>query len=106
MGSIHNTERRDITARAGEPAKHGERANAYELMHYAITRDESAVVNLNIARKQRSSSNDGLIADVTVMGDVRMVHQEVVTSNNGCTALCRAAMNLAVLANNITIANP
>jgi len=80
---IHYAKRRNIATGAGKPAKHRKLAYANKLMNYAIARNKGPVANLNVACEKGTASYHYPIADVTVVGNVGVVHNEVVVANNG-----------------------
>lgn len=103
MGAIHNAEWRDISTCARESAKDCQGSDPDKLMHDAIARHKSAIINLYIAGEQSASGYDRVIANLAVMSNVRMVHEEVIVTDDGRAAFFGAAMDLAVFANDVAV---
>src|SRR5882724_4133521 len=69
-------------------------ADAAELMHAGISPDVCAVFDAHMAGQGRRVSHNDVVANQTIMGDVRLGHQEAVIANFGDPAAAGgAAMN-------------
>src|SRR5262252_7419801 len=82
------------------------RANAHELMQQAEGTDRGVVFDLNVTGELCTIDENGAVSDDAVMADVRVGHDELVAADpRDSAALDRAAMDGAVLAKFVRIAN-
>jgi hypothetical protein len=68
---------------------------------YAITRNKGAILDLDIPGEECASSNNSVVADLTVMSNMGVMHEEIVVANTRCTPFLCATMNLTVFTNDI-----
>src|SRR5258707_1296682 len=81
-------------------------ADAHELMHRAKRSNYSKVLNGHMAGKRGRIGEDHVVADVTVVSNVRVSHDQAITANVSDAATAgRSPMNSDALPNNIIVAN-
>ena len=73
MGAVHDTERRNVTTCARQPAQHSKCTNPYELVYDTVAGNEGAVFNVYMSRKKRPTSNNRVVADLTIMRGMGVV---------------------------------
>lgn len=76
-----------------------------ELVHEAIAGDERAIVYLDMAAKQRAVGDDDVVADVAVVRDVGVGHEEIVVPNYCIFFVFVGAMNGHAFAKGVVVSN-
>src|SRR6185503_1292649 len=80
-------------------------ADRDELMDEAISGNKNAIVNLNVSGDERAVCNDDVIAELGIMTNVAMGHQEIIRTNNRILSDFCGAMDCDVLAKNVGFAD-
>src|SRR5690606_34068248 len=83
--------RRDILADGAGAAYHGVRAYARKLMYGGQSTQNRPVADMNVAGKLHTVGNDGMVAYLAIVGDVRISHDPVVIAQAGNTYILRRA---------------
>ena len=74
-------------------------------MKHAGAAEKRAVVDTNVTAKQTIVGDDDVVADLAIVPDVRAGHKEVFISNFRRASVRAPAMNRAMLANHVLIAD-
>jgi hypothetical protein len=106
MGVIHNTEWRDIAAGAGKTPQHCKLADADKLMDHTVARNESFVFHPDVTGQKSTACYDSAVADLTVMGNVGVIHNEIIIANKRRGLRFGAPVDLRVFSNYVTMAYP
>ncbi len=69
--------RRQVFADGRATLHDGERADAHELMHKTIARNERAIEYRHMAAQQRTIGDDDVVAQMGIMADMTIRHQEI-----------------------------
>lgn len=82
------------------------RADVTELMDADKTAENGVIVDRDMARQRGIVGHDGVVADLTVVGDVDIGHDPIVVTQAGhATVLYRAGVESAVFADRVVVAN-
>jgi len=98
-------EGRQILTDGGAALHHGERAHAGELVDETIAGNEGAILHDGVPGEERAAGQDDVIADYAVVADVRILHQEIVGADEGFSIGLGRAMDGAVFAENVFVAD-
>lgn len=74
-------------------------------MYHTVPGHKGAVCDLHIAGEQGTAGYNRLIANLTVMGDMGVLHQVIIVSNNRAAAWGCSPMDLTVLPKDIPVAD-
>ena len=88
-----------------KPAHHREPPDAHVLMHHAVARDQRAIADLDPSGKQRAARDDRRVANAAIMGNMRILHEEIAVADDRHVAVLAAAMDRDALAKDIAIAD-
>ena len=81
-------------------------SNAAELMHTRKRADRRMIFDQDMAGERSCVGHDDMVAQNTVVADVRIRHQEIVIPDPGVTAAAaRSTMDIHVFTKNIVIAD-
>src|SRR6185437_4533079 len=98
--------RRYITLSDRAASEKGVSTNLHVLMHGGKAAQRHPIADLHMAGQGGAVGEDGLVADLTIVRNVRIRHEQIVTANPGDTFVLRsAAIDGAALAKHIAITN-
>ncbi len=96
---------RDVFAESGIALRDDEPADAHVLMKDRAAAEEGAIAHAHVAAEQAIVRDDDAVADLAIVPQVRAGHEEIAIAHDGGAVLRGAAMNRAMLANDIVLAD-
>ena len=75
--------RRYIVQCATEPGQETIAAYGDKVMHCTTTRDGRIILHMNMTSKQSAVGDDNIVAELAIVGNVHVSHQEVVVADAG-----------------------
>lgn len=105
ISSKRNRERRQVFADRGTALHQRQRADARELVHEAIAGNKRAILHYDVAGQQDAIGHDHMIANDTVMADMRIGHHEIVRTDHGFIGECGGPVHREVFAKDIAVAD-
>lgn len=105
-GGADQRERQHVLCDGRAPADVGVRADTHELVHRAKRPDHSPFFHRDMARERSPVDQHGVIADDTIVPNVRVRHDERMAADaSGSSAFFGSAIERDALANDIVVAN-
>ena len=77
----------------------------HELVERGATAEKRAVINPNVTGKQTIVRDDDVVSDDAIVTDMRPRHQKILVADFRRAALGAAAMNSAVFADDVVVAD-
>ena len=78
IDALLNDKRRNVLGSGREAAEQGQAADANELVQGAIARKIDVVFEHTVSGQQGTIGDDAMIADLAIVGDMAMGHEEIV----------------------------
>ena len=100
-----NDERRNVLREAAASLNHDVGADVAELMAEHDSRNDGVVVDGDLACKLRGVADDAMVSHHAVVGDVHVLHEQIVAAHDGCSLRSRTTRDGDVLANGVVVAN-
>jgi hypothetical protein len=96
---------RDVLAEGGVPLTHRQPADVAELMESARSAEEGAIIYPDVTAEETIVRDNDVVPKLAVVSYVHTDHEEVLPPNDGRAVVRGAAMNRAMLANDVAFSN-
>ena len=104
--SRHHCERRRVHRELGAAGRHHRLTHANILMNSGVGPEDSEVFDVYMAAESAEGSDDRIRADLAVVTDMSVVHDEIVVAESSTASpLCRADMDRHVFPNDRPLAD-